>query len=218
MTCRRLIHGLRVNDLKTGDVDGDGRGDILFAGRTFVGGTQKGALGVWSQGRVYFHAIDTANKSRMRSILSYQASSSKQPIIVVGGRQDYPLGWAMHLSTFRLGAKRLEPLATYECPTATFYKLRRLTVSPDGKHVFGVGRHCMDSVKDGRWRGFVTSFSITEDVISPASRRHYWTTDYETRVRSIAITSQGDVLTAGFVKDESKKKTKGTIDLFEIGR
>jgi len=207
---------VRLNALEAADVDGDGNDDILLAGRSFCGSVEKSSLAVWTGDTPVFLSVGTMYASRLRAIHAYTPPGETRPLVLVGGRHDRPFGWALHMSSYRLVGRRLEHVATYEYPTATFIRLRRLTTSPDGSCVLGIGRHCLDSSEDGRWKAFVAAFTVDDHAIAPRGRRHYWMTDFETRVRSLHVTSTGSVLTSGFVRDDRHGRNRASVDVFAV--
>jgi hypothetical protein len=203
---------LRVNALCTGDIDGDGKEDILIAGRTKKGDMEVGALAYYSNGRVYHKIMDDRIPSRFRTMFIADLDRDQKAEVITGGRMDageHSLG-RLELWGFDSGSFSLKSRYSWTCEGST--RLRTFALHPEG-NFFSAGGRSQITVNDELvWEGFVRHFSIENNRIIPIQKIGYFNEGPETRIRNAEYLKSDILVISGFISLSEKKK-KGFISL-----
>ena len=203
---------LRANALSTGDIDDDGREDILIAGRTKKGSLEVGSLACYSNGKVYYKILDDKIPSRFRTILIADIDRDGEKEIITGGRMDagdQSLG-RMELWRFESESFSLKSRYCWTCDGST--RLRTLAHHPEGNFFSAGGRSQIAVNGEFVWEGFIRQFSIENDRIIPVQRVDYFNEGPETRIRHAEYLKSDMLVISGFISLSENKK-KGFISL-----
>lgn len=196
---------LRVNAVAAGDVDGDGKEDIVIAGRTKTAGGEKPAFACWSDGKIYHQVLTEEDEGRYRSLLIADLDGDGKKEIVTGGRMDVKKVTLARLECWRLEGGVFRFLSRYTWTGDRSTRLRGFARMP-GKNVFYVvGRTELVSKKGLlRWRGFIRPFVFAGNRLLPSGEPVYIKRGKETRIRHAVFHKDGRMFIAGFApKDKT---------------
>jgi hypothetical protein len=203
---------LRVNALSTGDIDGDGKEDILIAGRTKSGNMEVGALACYSNEKVYYEVLDDEMPSRFRTILIADLDGDRKAEIITGGRMDAGknLLGRLELWRFESNAFSLESRYSWTCDGST--RLRTFALHPEGNFFSAGGRSQITVNNELVWEGFLRQFKIENNRIIPVEKISYFNEGPETRIRYAEYLSSDILVISGFISLSEDKK-KGFLSL-----
>jgi len=113
----KLSIPLRINALAAGDVDGDGKDDIVIAGRTKTAGGEKAAFACWSNGNIYHRVLTGEVAGRFRTLLIVDLDTDGKMEIITGGRSDVNNILLARLECWHLEGKifKLRSRYTWSC-------------------------------------------------------------------------------------------------------
>ena len=203
---------LRVNALSIGDIDGDGKEDILIAGRTKKGDMEVGALACYSNEKVYYEVLNERIPSRFRTMFIADLDKDQKAEVITGGRMDageHSLG-RMELWGFDSGTFSLQSRYSWTCDGST--RLRTFALHPEGQSFSAGGRSQITVNGEPVWEGFVRQFSIESDRIIPIQKTSYFNEGPETRIRHAEYLKSDILVISGFISLSENKK-KGFISI-----
>lgn len=204
---------LRVNALSTGDINGDGKDDILIAGRSKTEKREVAAFACYINGKVYSKVLDDRIPSRFRTLLIADLDGDKKNEIITGGRMDVEDNFFGRLELWKFESEDflIKSRYTWSCDGST--RLRTLAVHPTGKFFTAAGRSQLrEENNEIVWEGFIRQFKIVKDRIIPVKKVNYFNEGPETRIRHIDYLENDILIATGFIT-LSKKIQKGFISL-----
>jgi hypothetical protein len=208
---------LRINALATGDIDGDGKDDIVIAGRSKTDKGEKAAFACWSDGKLYYKILDEEEAGRFRSLLISDLDGDGKMEILTGGRTDVGDVFLARLECWHLREQSFQLVSRYTWSADRSTRLRAFVRHP-GKNVFyAAGRSELLNGEELEWTGFIRAFDFENNRVLPSGKPVYIRHAWETRIRHIVFYGKDRLLIAGFTMNPEKKE-KGFIQLLpEIG-
>jgi len=197
---------LRVNALATGDIDGDGKEDIVIAGRTKTDNGEKAAFACWCDGKIHYNIMEKEDESRFRTLLIADLDSDGKMEILTGGRIDVGKVLIARLECWRFEGGSFRMVSRYAWTGDRSTRLRDFVRHP-GKAVFyALGRSELLNGGELEWNGFVRSFRFENNRLMPAGDLRYVKNDWETRIRHAVFFGKDRLLLAGFCANREKKE------------
>jgi hypothetical protein len=198
---------LRVNALSTGDIDGDGKEDILIAGRTKTDTVEVAAFACWSNGRVYHEVLQESIPSRWRTLLITDLNNDGKCEIITGGRIDVGELFLARLELWHFDSQSFRLTSRYCWTGDGSTRLRALALHPQRRFLSAVGRSQLLSNGDPVWQGFVRQFSLEKGRLVTIQKPFYLKEGPETRIRDATFLREDQLLTAGFITTPEKRDT-----------
>lgn len=206
---------LRINALATGDIDGDGKDDIVIAGRSKTDKGEKAAFACWSDGKLYHKVLDEEDAGRFRSLLISDLDGDGKMEILTGGRTDVGDVLLARLECWHLQGQSFQLVSRYTWTADRSTRLRAFVRHP-GKNVFyAAGRTELLNGEELEWTGFVRAFDFENNRVLPSGKPMYIKHDWETRIRHIVFYGNDRLLIAGFCMDPEKKE-KAFLQLVDL--
>jgi hypothetical protein len=205
---------LRVNALTSGDMDGDGKREIVAAGRTVEKEMEHAAFAVFSQQGLLWKPVRNLGRCRYRyATLTYMPG--ERPALVLAGRtqQGDTLYALLDVWQFRHGDMQLVARYRFTGAGSTRIRLVEPVPGPPGRLLMG-GR--MEILENGRFRyqGFLQEMSLESGTLSPSHEPILLDKDWETRVRTVNI-FKGMLIAGGFTEDKDKASA-GFISIYKL--
>jgi hypothetical protein len=199
---------LRVNAMDAGDLDGDGRADIVIAGRTPApGGVEVSAVAWWSNGTVSHLILGNEHPSRLRTVLVKDLDGDGRTELISGGRLEIGGLWLADLRRWSLEQGRMASRDQFVWSLGSRMRLRTLSSVRDQSDHIKVGGRAERVEADGqsRWTGFLWEFSLDQDRMRPVGSPTYFDYGFDTRVRHLHLTDGGSLVASGFTKAKGKE-------------
>jgi len=207
---------LRVNALATGDLDGDGRREVVIAGRTRSGDVERSAVALWGPGRSLVQTLESEVPSRLRTLLVRDLDGDGRDEIVAGGRVDGAGGTLeAGLEWWRLEGEELVPVSRYRWTADGSTRLRALAWLEEASVIVAAGRAEVRGTRGLRWEGFVRAFRAEGGRLLPCSAPLYLDEGHETRIRAVVPLEGGQLAAAGFSRDEGGSGT-GVLEVLAL--
>jgi hypothetical protein len=208
---------LRVNALASGDFNGDGRSEIVAAGRAHENDQEHAAFALFSDQTVKLHELNDLGDCRYRYAAPADMTGDGVPELVLGGRINRrgTLYALLDVWKERRGSMRL--VSRYRFTGAGSTRLRLVSGDPQipGHLIIG-GRQETLQNDQLKWKGFLQLMTFESGTLAPSSEPVMLEKDWETRVRAMDI--HGKLLiTAGFTEDK-KKASSAFISIYQIRR
>ncbi len=208
---RPLFHDLdlplRVNALAVEDADGDGRPDILIAGRVNRNGKESATLACRSAGRNLHVESTLPLPSRYRTLCLQDLDGDGQREIVAGGRMDVPESLEGCLDIWNLSGGKFSLKSRYRWTGDGSTRLRVVRPLPEPGTILAVGRTEVGQGNHRQWQGFIRVFRYRDGRVFPVGEPVTVSLDWETRLRSMDLEPGGRLLVAGFTEDRDKNSS-----------
>ena len=206
---------LRVNALTSGDLNGDGKPELIAAGRTVDKDIERAAFALLSDQALTWKKLNTLGECRYRYAMSADMTGDGRPELVLGGRINRGDTSYALLDIWQAQNGDMQLISRYSFSGAGSTRLRVVEPLPrlPGRLVIG-GR--LEVLHNGRmsWKGFLQQMSFESGILSPSSRPVILDKDWETRVRAIDIYG-GSLIAAGFTEDRAKA-SKALISIYNL--
>lgn len=206
---------LRVNALEVKDIDGDGKAEIIIAGRSRQGDLEYSSFAIWANGHVSYHVNrEQALPGRFRTVMAADIDGDGKDELITGGRLDMGERLAADLQIWKLTPRDVTMLARYNWTSEASTRLRALAPTTVNNQFIAVGRTQLRQSGDSpRWIGFVRRFQFQNGSLWPIDLPLLLDKGPETRIRDIKIIGPNRYLSAGFIR-QSKKKSTGFVLIF----
>ena len=205
----------RVNAMDSGDINGDGRVDLVIAGRTKTSdGREFSAVAWWSGGKISFHIFKEKNSSRLRTIKIADLDGDRKNEILTGGRIESEDLWLADLRLWKVKMEKLVIVDNFCWSLGYRMRLRALSCLKGlPGHIKAGGRsEYLTPEGEKKWKGFIWEFSIKNSRLKPVHSPQYFYYGDDTRIRNLFLEDTGKLIAAGFIKSRGKKE-KGFIFL-----
>ncbi len=199
---------IRVNALEADDVDGDGKAEIIIAGRTRVSEElEVSAFAWWSEGEVWHHVFEDKVQSRLRTVMIVDVNGDGKKELLTGGRIELGKLWLSDLRLWDLKDGEALPRDRFDWSLGHQIRMRTLTGIKDKPSHFNVGGRAEWATPEGevRWLGFIWEFSYDQGHLKPILSPTYMDEGVETRVRHLHLSEWGDTVASGFSKTQEGK-------------
>lgn len=203
---------LRVNALEVKDLDGDGKAEIIIAGRSRQGDHEYSAFAIWSGGRISYH-IDREQSlpGRFRTVMAADIDGDGKNELITGGRIDMDKRMVADLQIWELTADSVSMTARYNWTSEASTRLRALAPAPGNSHFVAAGRtELLHSGDSPRWIGFIRRFQLKDNSLWPVDLPFLLDKGPETRIRDIKFLGNNRYLCSGFIMKD-KKKSAGFV-------
>lgn len=205
---------LRVNAMEVKDLNGDGKAEIIIAGRSRQGDREYSSFAIWWGNRITVH-IDREQSlpGRFRTVMALDLDNDGKDELITGGRIDLGERMVADLQTWDISPKEVKMISRYNWTSDASTRLRTLTPCCDSGRFFAAGRtELLHSGDSARWIGFVRRFQWKNGSLWPTDLPLLLDKGPETRIRDIKrIGSQ--YLAAGFIV-ENENKSSGFVWIF----
>lgn len=198
---KELAIPLRINALTVGDISGDGKPDVVAAGRTKKNdGTEVSAFAWWDGNKVGYQIFPDPYNSRVRAILIGDSDKNGKNELIIGGRIDLENMWLADLSIWDCTSVKPILKDRFCWSSGSKIRLRTLAFETSGKLLIGGRQQHVLKPSAEEWRGFFWRFSLKKGKLIPEAAPIFLDQGMDTRVRHIHVTSSGKIYGAGFVK------------------
>jgi len=199
---------LRVNALASGDLNRDGKPEVVAAGRTVDNDIERAAFVVLSDQALIWKQLNDLGKCRYRYATVTDITGDGSPELVLGGRIDQENTKYALLDIWKAHNGEMELISRYRFTGAGSTRLRVVKALPGrfpGRLIIG-GRQ--ETLQDGhiKWKGFLQQMTFESGTLFPCSKPVILDKDWETRVRTMDI-CKNSLITAGFTEDKNKAST-----------
>jgi hypothetical protein len=205
---------LRVNALTSGDIDGDGRIEIVAAGRTVEKDMEHAAFALFSEQDLLWKQVSNLGMCRYRHATITDMPGGKPALVLAGRIQQGDTLYAL-LDVWQEQGGEIELVSRYRYTGAGATRLRLVEPLPasPGRLLTG-GR--TEVLENGRlrWQGFLQEVSLESGILSPFSKPILLDLDWETRVRAVDVLKSG-LLTGGFTEAKGKASA-GFISVYRL--
>jgi hypothetical protein len=206
---------LRVNALTSGDLDGDGRSEVVAAGRTVEDDVEHAAFAVFSNQRLLWKSLKDLGKCRYRYATVTDLTGDGHPELVLGGRIDQGGTSYALLDVWEAHKGDMQLISRYRFAGAGSTRLRVVEPLPGSTgRLIIAGR--LETLQNDqiRWKGFLQQITFESGTLFPYSKPVIMDKDWETRVRTVDI-SGNSLITAGFTEDKDKEST-AFISIYQL--
>jgi hypothetical protein len=206
---------LRINALASGDLNQDGKIDVVAAGRTVQNSIERGAFAVFSDSSLMWKQLDTIGHCRYRYALVADITGDGKPELILGGRMDQGKTRIAMLDVWKVNKKKVELVSRYRFTGAGSTRLRLVAAQPgDSRRLIIGGR--IQTIQKNRlmWKGFLQQVTFRSGVLSPSSEPVVLEKDFETRVRTMDVI--GNTLIAGGFTEDKTKASSGFISIYTM--
>lgn len=195
---------LRINALASGDLNQDGKIEVVVAGRTIKKNIEHGAFTIFSDESMMWKQLDQLDQSRYRYAEIADVTGDGRPELVLGGRVEYGKALVAMLDVWQVNKNNIELITRYCFTGAGSTRLRLVKSQPKfpGRLIIG-GR--IQTIQKNRlqWKGFIQQVVFKAGTLLPSSEPVILEKDFETRVRTMDIAGS-TLIAAGFTEDETK--------------
>jgi hypothetical protein len=198
---------LRVNALAVEDLDGNGKKEIIIAGRTRTKKGQHASFAAHRAGRTIFQAYEGETASRLRCLLTADLDADGVTEIVTGGRLDSGGSSEARLDVWHLQKDAFVLKSRYRWTGDGSTRVRALKRLGKGPSFIAAGRTEVRNEGGLFWQGFLRRFSFDDGMLLPAGKPVMLEKGWETRIRAVTIWNHRHLLAAGFTKDEAGNTT-----------
>lgn len=195
---------LRINALASGDLNQDGKIEVVAAGRTVNKDMEHGAFTIFSDKALMFKQLDTIDHSRYRYAEIADITGDKKPELILGGRVEHGKTLIAMLDVWEVNKNNAELISRYQFTGAGSTRLRLVESQPDTSGRLIIGGRIETIQKDHlKWKGFIQQVVFKAGTLFPSSEPVILEKDFETRVRTMDI-SGNTLIAAGFTEDKIK--------------
>ena len=198
---------LRVNALTSGDFNGDGRSEVVAAGRTVTKDVEHAAFAVFSDQTLIWKQVNGLAPCRYRYAMVTDMTGDGHLELVVGGRIDQGDTSYALLDIWQARKGDMHLISRYRFTGAGSTRLRVVEPLPGlpGGLIIG-GR--LETLQNDRmkWKGFLQQMAFESGTLFPCSEPVILDRGWETRVRTIDL-YENFLITAGFTEDKTKAST-----------
>jgi hypothetical protein len=199
----KLAVAVRVNALISGDISGDGKPEVIIAGRVKMeDGVERSAFAWTDAGKSAYHIFDEKVPCRLRTLLAADINNDGKKELITGGRLDGKGFWLADLRVWRIEAGKAVELSRFNWTHGHQIRLRALAPDQDTPHHLWVGGRAERRLpgKKTQWQGFIWKFALDNNHIRPLHIPPYLDLGSETRVRHLHLTPSGNLVSCGFGK------------------
>jgi len=211
---------IRVNALEAADVDGDGKAEIIIAGRTRVSEeVEVSAFAWWSDGEVHHHVFEDEVQSRLRTVLIADLNGDGTSELLTGGRIELGKLWLADLRLWDLKDGKALLKDRFYWSLGHQIRLRTLAGIRDKQGHFNVGGRAEWATpeEEVRWLGFIWEFSRDQGHLKPIHSPSFVDEGAETRVRHLHLSEWGGTVASGFAKTR-EGKDRGFVRILRPGQ
>ncbi len=199
--------GLRVNALASGDLNGDGRQEIVAAGRTVKNDTEHAAFAVFTNQTLIWKQVNDLGSCRYRYATVTDITGDGQPELVLGGRINQDGTSFALLDVWKGHEGVIDLISRYRFTGAGSTRLRVVGQMPGFSRRLIIGGRLQTLHNDDlKWKGFLQQMTYESSALFPCSTPVILDEDWETRVRAMDICNSS-LITAGFTEDRTKAST-----------
>jgi len=206
---------LRINALSSGDLNRDGRLDVIAAGRTVENDIEHAAFTVFSDQSLLWKELDSLGSCRYRYATVTDLTGDGGQELVLGGRIDQGKTSCALLDVWGAKEGDMQLISRYRFTGAGSTRLRVVEAHPlhPGRLIIG-GR--MESLQGERlqWKGFLQQMTFKSGTLLPSSEPLIQEKAWETRIRAVDI-HKGSLIATGFTEDKFKAST-AFITVFQL--
>jgi hypothetical protein len=198
---------IRVNAMAVGDLDGEGREEVVIGGRTGEGSSARGALAAWSGGRTRYAILGDGRASRFRALLIEDLDGDGREELLAGGRIEAGSETEGWLGLWRLGDDGLALGSRYVWTGDGSTRLRALTALSGRGSLVMAGRSEVREGVASRWLGFVRAVCLADVGLVPCGGAVHLDKGWETRIRAATMTASDRLVAVGFAEDREGAST-----------
>lgn len=199
---------LRVNALAAGDLNGDGKAEVVAAGRTVEKDIEHAAFAVFSDQTLIWKKLNDLGTCRYRYAMVTDMTGDGNQELVLGGRIDQESAKFALLDIWKENNGDMNLISRYRFTGIGSTRLRVMEPLPagfPGRLIIG-GRQ--ETLQSGalRWKGFIQQVAFESGTLFPCSNPIILDKNWETRVRTMDI-CKNFLIAAGFTEDKTKAST-----------
>ena len=207
---------LRVNALTSGDFNGDGRSEIVAAGRTAAEDDEEhAAFAVFSEQTLIWKELSDLGTCRYRYAAAADMTGDGLPELVLGGRINHGGTLYALLDVWQKRKGVLQLISRYRFTGAGSTRLRVVEAVPQipGRLVIG-GRQEVLQNNQVKWGGFLQRMTLESGILAPSAKQVILEKDWETRVRAMDI--YGNYLITGGFTEAKNKASSAFISVYQL--
>lgn len=198
---------LRVNALTAGDLNRDGRSEIVAAGRTVENEIEQAAFAVFTDQALIWKQLKDLGNCRYRHATVADMTGDGRPELVLGGRIDQGDTSYALLDIWQIRNGNMRLISRYRFTGAGSTRLRIVEPLPRMPGHLIIGGRLQTPHNDGmKWIGFLQDVTLESNILSHSSEPVVVEKGWETRVRTVDI-FENSLIAAGFTEEKNKTFT-----------
>jgi hypothetical protein len=195
---------LRVNALASGDLNADGRAEVVVAGRTVENDMEHAAFAIFSDETLIWKQLNDLGTCRYRYATITDMTGDGRPELVLGGRIDQAGTSYALLDVWQAHNKDVRLISRYRFTGAGSTRLRVMEPLPGVPGRLVIGGRLQTLNNDAvQWKGFLQQMMYQSGTLFPYSKPFVLEKDWETRVRTIDV-FENTLIVGGFTEDPAK--------------